>query len=575
MTNNIFRFVSSDRNYTTWKFISIIDNKEKELKDLSPKKATLFNNDVFTYNENTCEFQICESETRTTKNISGVLILQGNKTFGRHKNGKLLYKCYPDDMRLPSFLIPYEMKNIGFSKVFTNQYITFNVVDWTDKHPYGSISQRIGSVDKLEHFYEYQLYCKSLNSSIQQFTRDTNAGLSKDYEELISRICDKQKTIEDRESWHVFSIDPVNSLDFDDAFSIRPVDNGNILLSIYISNVSLLLDELNVWDSFSRRISTIYLPDKKRPMLPTILSDCLCSLQSDKVRLAFVMDCVIDPESDIVDITYANCKIKVFKNYRYEEPSLLASENYQLLFNKIKKIPDSNIKNSHDLVSYLMILMNNKTALKMMEYKNGIFRSTILKNDTKKVEPSDSLPNKVVDFIKIWNNTSGNYINLENIKVNESIKHELMGMDAYIHITSPIRRLVDLLNMIQFQNNIGLPILSQSAYTFYQKWIDEMDYINSTMRSIKKVQNECSLLDLCSTNSDIMDLYYDGFIIDKIIRHDEQFQYTIYLPEIGMVSRIIVGDELTIYQKNKYKLYLFHNEEKFKKKIRLQLMRPK
>ena len=40
------------------------------------------------------------------------------------------------------------------------------------------------------------------------------------------------------------------------------------------------MDRLSVlWRSFTKRVSTIYLPDKKRPMLPTILSDCLCSLQ--------------------------------------------------------------------------------------------------------------------------------------------------------------------------------------------------------------------------------------------------------------------------------------------------------
>ena len=37
--------------------------------------------------------------------------------------------------------------------------------------------------------------------------------------------------------------------------------------------MSLKDDHLNIWESFSRRVSTIYLPDRKRPMLPTILSD--------------------------------------------------------------------------------------------------------------------------------------------------------------------------------------------------------------------------------------------------------------------------------------------------------------
>jgi exoribonuclease R len=49
-------------------------------------------------------------------------------------------------------------------------------------------------------------------------------------------------------------------------------------ISIYISNVPLWMEELDLWNSFSERISTIYLPDRKRPMMPLALSNCVCSL---------------------------------------------------------------------------------------------------------------------------------------------------------------------------------------------------------------------------------------------------------------------------------------------------------
>ena len=38
-------------------------------------------------------------------------------------------------MRLPSFLVPYEIKNMGFSKVLTNLYVTINYDNWEEKHP--------------------------------------------------------------------------------------------------------------------------------------------------------------------------------------------------------------------------------------------------------------------------------------------------------------------------------------------------------------------------------------------------------------------------------------------------------
>jgi exoribonuclease R len=97
------------------------------------------------------------------------------------------------------------------------------------------------------------------------------------------------------------------------------------------------MDVLNLWDSFSRRISTIYLPDKKRPMLPTILSDCLCSLQEKVTRIAFVMDVFIK-DNDIIDVKFSNCFIKVIKNYCYEEEALLNNDKYKHLFDTTKKI---------------------------------------------------------------------------------------------------------------------------------------------------------------------------------------------------------------------------------------------
>jgi hypothetical protein len=71
-------------------------------------------------------------------------------------------------------LIPYEIKNVGFSKVNKNLYVTFVFEEWNDKHPRGKLSNLIGSVDVLDSFYEYQLYCKSLNNSIQKLNLHIN-----------------------------------------------------------------------------------------------------------------------------------------------------------------------------------------------------------------------------------------------------------------------------------------------------------------------------------------------------------------------------------------------------------------
>ena len=569
----MYKLYINDRNYTTWEIFDTIHFTKIEI-NINPIESKLFSNDVFSVDESN-QVILLHSSIRCETSMPGVLILTGNKTYGRHlSKGKLLYKCVPDDVRLPSFLVPYEIKNVGFSKVLKNLYVTITFDKWEEKHPVAKLNNVIGSVDILDNFYEYQLYCKSLHSSIQKFQKDTTKSIeSKSHEGIIETIKLKYPNIQDRTNqkvWHSITIDPPKSQDFDDAFSIIQLENGIQQLSVYISNVSIWMDALHLWDSFSRRISTIYLPDKKRPMLPTILSDCLCSLQENVTRIAFAMDLFIQ-NNEIIDIKYANCFIKVSNNYCYEEPKLLADANYHLIFDAVSimstKSPHiGDIKNSHEVVSYLMVLMNYNCAKKLIQYKTGIFRSTISKRE---FEVPDTVPEDVGKFIKLWNSASGQYINWSDIA---DTRHEILDMDAYIHITSPIRRLVDLLNMIQLQQVSEMVHFTEQADAFYNKWLGDIDYINITMRSIRKVQGDCTLLDLCHTNPDVMDKEYNGYLFDKIIRNDGLYQYLVFLPELKLSSRLTMREDMDNYSCKKCKLFLFNDEENFKKKIRIHLL---
>ena len=593
----LLKIIIDNRNYSNWSVLNANTLEPTSVHlESNPLQHKLFTGDVFTYTDKD-GINIVHSPVRSSDNIPAVLILSGNKTFGRATSasrgsgikGKPLYKCVPDDIRLPAFVVPYEHKHVGFSKVFTNLYVTIRFTDWQDNQIKAVISQTIGPVDALENFYEYQLYCKSLNFSIQKFTKATQCAIgfeSVTHDAFIESIHAKQEIR--GIDYNIFSIDPASCSDFDDAFSIKTLDDNMLLLSIYIANVSILMDALNLWSSFSERISTIYLPDKKRPMLPTILSDCLCSLQAGNSRYAFVLDLIINRESgEIVSTKYSNCLIRVKKNYVYEEAALKSNRDYLLLFDTVKTLSKqykyiSNVKNSHEVVSYLMILMNYLSAKELLKAKVGIFRATVV---SKKKEANDSLPlssdsllpdsvpEDVAKFIKIWNSSYGQYIDISLLHDSDPslYKHVLLDMDAYIHITSPIRRLVDLLNMIKLQQVLGIGSLSEEASKCYMSWSKKIDYINVTMRSIRKVQNDCLLLDTSAKNSSILDCIYDGYCFDKLNRSDGLFQYMVYLPELKMTSKITVRENMNNYQMRRYKLFIFNNEDKFKKKIRLQL----
>ena len=574
-TQNIFKININNRNYTDWTIFSI-HKFEKINISINPFKNKLFNGDVFYFIKSDNTFQNINSNVRICTNIPCILILEGNKTYGRYNEGfkgKLLYKCIPDDVRIPFFLVPYEMKQIGFSKQFKNLFVTIQFNSWDDNnvHPIGKINQVLGSIDNLTYYYEYQLYCKSLNHSIQNFTKQT-IDIIKENNNKKDKLFDFQIEKREMPEWEIFTIDPETSLDFDDAFSIKKITSNEFILSIYISNVPLIIDKLNLWDSFSKRVSTIYLPGKKRPMLPNILSENLCSLLEKEIRITFTLDIFIK-DNKIEKTDYKPCLIKVFKNYHYEEKELLYNKSYNLIFNLVNTLlPTYNflkfIENSHDLVSYLMIFLNFFAAEKMAKYNNGIFRSNVNKNTCLQNE----LPKEISNFIYIWKKNSSQYINLSNCDSNTNLKHEMLDLTYYIHITSPIRRLVDLLNMIQFQINQNMYKFTEKAIQFYNSWVKEIDYINTSMISINKIQTNCDLLFRCYTNKEMLKNVYEGYCFDKIIKSKFINQYNVFIPDLKIIFTFKGKEEISNYEKRRFSLFLFENEENYKKKIRLQLL---
>jgi exoribonuclease R len=557
-----YRFICNDRNYENIKIYDDISMQEVEITT----SYKLFNHDVFQIDESGANV-ITHSCVRSST-MSGILILKNNKTYGKIKS-KLLYRCIPDDKRLPIFLVPFNLNTKHFSKEYINKYVIFKFANWDNKHPIGMLTQVIGNIDVENNYYEYVLHCKCLNTSMTYFNRSMHQRLkTKSADHYFDTIL-KTTSLQDRRSINVYTIDSSKTLDYDDAFSIVNYDDY-IVLSIYIANVSIWLDVLNLWEAFSRRVSTIYLPDKKHPMLPVILSENLCSLKQGIDKIALAMDIKI--KDDIIDISYHNTIINVNRNMVYQSDELLENKDYQYAFeitnvlNQKKKLI-TKISTSIEFVTYLMLMFNKHSGSVMIKHHNGIYRGT-KNNIVSYTSPTTSeVPNELSEFLNIWKGMSGEYTSYENVK-----PHLILKFDNYIHITSPIRRLVDLLNITILQHNLNLVNLTTNALLFYQNWIKELDYINTTTRSIRKIQYDCSLLHMCLQDDTIIEKIYKGYIFDKLMRDDALYKYMVYLPEIKMVSPITLRNEIDNYDTKNFKLFVVTGEDNIKKKIRIQLL---
>ena len=112
--NCTYKLRISDRQKNTFGLVNAYTLEDAPIPHkFNPIQHKMFNQDIFTYKNG--NVNILHSSLKSMKIIPAVLALENSQTFGRFKD-KFLYKCIPDDKRLPIFLIPYKIK-LGFSKV--------------------------------------------------------------------------------------------------------------------------------------------------------------------------------------------------------------------------------------------------------------------------------------------------------------------------------------------------------------------------------------------------------------------------------------------------------------------------
>ena len=86
----------------------------------------------------------------------------------------------------------------------------------------------------------------------------------------------------------IFTIDPVDAKDFDDALHVRPLDNGLVEVGVHIADVSHYVRPETAIDAEGlRRATSVYLVDRVIPMLPHVLSNEVCSLRPNEDKLAY------------------------------------------------------------------------------------------------------------------------------------------------------------------------------------------------------------------------------------------------------------------------------------------------
>lgn len=116
------------------------------------------------------------------------------------------------------------------------------------------------------------------------------------------------------------TIDPVDAKDFDDALSIRKMDDGNYEIGVHIADVTHYITPRTVLEEEAKtRATSVYLVDRVVPMLPERLSNGVCSLRPNEDKLCFSAVFIMNDKAEVLDIWLGRTVINSDRRFAYEE----------------------------------------------------------------------------------------------------------------------------------------------------------------------------------------------------------------------------------------------------------------
>lgn len=155
----------------------------------------------------------------------------------------------------------------------------------------------------------------------------------KNVEEAAKKISGEvtQKDLDEREDFrNVFTctIDPRDAKDFDDALSIRRLENGLWEVGVHIADVSHYVEEGSIIDKEAqKRATSVYLVDRTIPMLPEHLCNFVCSLRPNEEKLCFSVVFNLDDDAMVRKYRIVHTVIKSDRRFAYEEVQTILEQN--------------------------------------------------------------------------------------------------------------------------------------------------------------------------------------------------------------------------------------------------------
>lgn len=392
-----------------------------------------------------------------------------------------------------------------FNGASNGQKVLVEVVEWADnaKNPTGKVIDVLGDVgDNNTEMHailaEYDLP--------YHFPQELEEVAEKIPSDLTPQEFAKRR---DMRGITTFTIDPADAKDFDDALSIRKLDNGNWEIGVHIADVTHYVHPGDEIDTEAvNRATSVYLVDRTVPMLPEKLSNFLCSLRPNEEKLCFSVVFEFDDNGEMKKEWFGRTVIYSDKRFSYEEAQAVIEGRSEELKDEIltldriakilrkdrfkhgsigferdeaKFVLDENgkptgvyfkeMKDSNQLIEEFMLLANKRVATFIgsgRSKKTFVYRIHDTPNEEKfekfkgfitrfgfhfKAEKGKAVAKELTKLLQDVKETpEENLISTLAIRSmakatysTHNIGHYGLAFDYYTHFTSPIRRYPDMM----------------------------------------------------------------------------------------------------------------------------------
>ena len=196
------------------------------------------------------------------------------------------------------------------------QKVVVKLLAWEPnaKNPVGEVIDVLG--DKGDNTTEMHAILAEFGlpykypADVEAAANKMDAGITPD--EIARRV--------DMRNITTFTIDPRDAKDFDDALSLRKLDNGLWEVGVHIADVTHYVRPDSIIEQEAQeRATSVYLVDRTIPMLPEHLSNGICSLRPNEEKLTYSVIFQLNDNAEIKHYDIAKTVTCSDRRFTYEE----------------------------------------------------------------------------------------------------------------------------------------------------------------------------------------------------------------------------------------------------------------